>query len=97
MSENSASDSTNEDFSCIHKHYDFGPILGEGNFSSVNLCQHRITRESVAIKVLEKNRIKNHYKKTIKSQLKITIVKAFPCLTPFPAEFFRGGSQKYIK
>jgi serine/threonine protein kinase len=49
-----------QDFSCIHKHYDFGPILGEGNFSSVNLCQHRITRESVAIKVLEKNRIKNH-------------------------------------
>ena len=46
-------------FSSIHDQYSFGPILGEGNFSCVNLCQHRITRESVAIKVLEKKRIKN--------------------------------------
>ena len=37
-----------------------GKVLGEGTFSVVKLCTHRITGEKVAIKILEKSRIKNH-------------------------------------
>ena len=36
-----------------------GKQLGEGTFSKVYLCHHRITNEPVAIKVLEKSGIKN--------------------------------------
>lgn len=43
----------------ITRHYTLGKTLGEGTFSVVKLSRHRATQASVAIKILEKTRIKN--------------------------------------
>ena len=38
-------------------HYTLGKTLGKGTFGEVIMGQHMLTREKVAIKILEKNRI----------------------------------------
>ena len=43
----------------INMYYDIGPALGEGTFSVVKLSKHLISEENVAIKILQKSRIKN--------------------------------------
>lgn len=39
--------------------YLFGKALGKGTFGKVKLATHLLTNEKVAIKILEKNRIKD--------------------------------------
>lgn len=41
------------------EHYEVGRTLGEGTFGTVKLGIHRLTKEKVAIKILEKSRIKD--------------------------------------
>lgn len=40
-------------------HYVLGKALGKGTFGKVKLASHTLTNEKVAIKILEKNRIKD--------------------------------------
>ena len=42
----------------IEKHYQIREDLGEGTFSVVRLSIHKMTGEKVAIKILDKNKIK---------------------------------------
>lgn len=41
----------------IYNYYKFGRKLGEGTFSEVFLCEHLLSNQKVAIKVLEKSKI----------------------------------------
>lgn len=40
-------------------HYNIGKTIGQGTFGKVKLGHHTLTEEKVAIKILEKDRIKD--------------------------------------
>jgi len=40
-------------------HYNIGKTIGQGTFGKVKLGQHTLTDEKVAVKILEKERIKD--------------------------------------
>ena len=53
------------------EHYILGEKLGEGIFGTVKLGTHKITKEKVAIKILNKNLIIKGHKKLLKRELEI--------------------------
>ena len=55
---------TNNNEKLINEQYEIMSKLGEGNFSIVYLSTHKLTKERVAIKVLDKTKIKNISDKT---------------------------------
>ena len=58
----------------LNQYYEIDSKLGEGNFSSVYLSTHILTKERVAIKVLEKSKIQNNSEK-IRIEREINILK----------------------
>ena len=64
----------NNDDKLINDQYEIMSKLGEGNFSIVYLSTHKLTKERVAIKVLDKTKIKNISDKT-RIEREISILK----------------------
>ena len=63
---------TNNNEKLINEQYEIMSKLGEGNFSIVYLSTHKLTKERVAIKVLDKTKIKNFSdKKRIEREISI--------------------------
>ena len=58
----------------LNQYYEIDSKLGEGNFSSVYLSTHILTKERVAIKVLEKSKIQNNSDK-IRIEREINVLK----------------------
>ncbi|XP_004404224.1 PREDICTED: serine/threonine-protein kinase DCLK3 [Odobenus rosmarus divergens] len=42
----------------VHKHYEAGRVLGDGNFAVVKECRHRETRQAYAMKIIDKSKLK---------------------------------------
>lgn len=42
----------------VHKHYEMGRVLGDGNFAVVKECRHRETRQAYAMKIIDKSKLK---------------------------------------
>ena len=61
----------------INDQYEIMSKLGEGNFSIVYLSTHKLTKERVAIKVLDKTKIKNISDKTLKKLHHFNIINIY--------------------
>ena len=42
----------------MHKFYEAGRVLGDGNFAVVKECRHRETRQAYAMKIIDKSKLK---------------------------------------
>uniref|UniRef100_A0A8C0JJT2 non-specific serine/threonine protein kinase n=1 Tax=Canis lupus dingo TaxID=286419 RepID=A0A8C0JJT2_CANLU len=42
----------------VHRHYEAGRVLGDGNFAVVKECRHRQTRQAYAMKIIDKARLR---------------------------------------
>uniref|UniRef100_A0A9L0KCQ7 non-specific serine/threonine protein kinase n=1 Tax=Equus asinus TaxID=9793 RepID=A0A9L0KCQ7_EQUAS len=42
----------------VEKHYEMGRVIGDGNFAVVKECRHRETRQTYAMKIIDKSKLK---------------------------------------
>ena len=49
--------------------YELGPIIGKGKFSNVHVCQHRLTKELLAVKIIEKKSLNLVEKNFLKDEI----------------------------
>ncbi|XP_047460881.1 serine/threonine-protein kinase DCLK3 [Mugil cephalus] len=51
------SDSSNVDLSDIERRYEFGRVVGDGNFAVVRECRRRDNGQSLAVKIIERSKL----------------------------------------